>query len=82
MPSHGPGRPGKGGAPCAAAGAFTGRGAWCQAWAWPASWETPDFAMALRRRETAMRAAPPPSTTIAASAISAIPAPVCARLWR
>lgn len=39
-------------------------------------------AFALRRRETAMRAAPPPSTTIAASAISAMPAPVWARVLR
>ena len=37
---------------------------------------------ALRRRETAMRAAPPPSTTTAANAISAMPAPVWARLLR
>lgn len=39
-------------------------------------------AFALRRRETAMRAAPPPSTMTAASAISAMPAPVWARLLR
>ena len=86
VPSHGPGRPGKGGAPCAAARAFTGRGAWCQAWVWPASWETPDSARALRWRDAAMRATPPPSTTIAARAIRAMPAPVWARvlamLWR
>lgn len=39
-------------------------------------------AFALRRRETAMRAAPPPSTTTAAIAISAMPAPVWARVLR
>lgn len=39
-------------------------------------------AFALRRRETAMRAAPPPSTTTATSAISAMPAPVWARVLR
>lgn len=39
-------------------------------------------AFALRRRETAMRAAPPLSTTTAAGAISAMPAPVWARLLR
>lgn len=39
-------------------------------------------AFALRRRETAMRDAPPPSTTTAASAISAMPAPVWARVLR
>ena len=39
-------------------------------------------AFALRRRGTALRAAPPPSTTTAASAISAMPAPVWARVLR
>ena len=39
-------------------------------------------AFALRRRETTMRAAPPPSTTTAPSAISAMPAPVWARVLR
>lgn len=39
-------------------------------------------AFALRRRETTMRAAPPPSTTTADSAISAMPAPVWARVLR
>lgn len=39
-------------------------------------------AFALRRRETTMRAAPPPSTTTAAIAISAMPAPVWARVLR